>query len=40
LDKVYKTGRKVVENFKENMRIVFDEIFPGWNYRAVPAERS
>lgn len=40
VDKVYKTGRKVVENFKENMRIIFDEIFPGWNYRAVPAERS
>jgi len=40
LDKVYETGRKVVENFKENMRIVFDEILPGWNYCAVPAERS
>jgi hypothetical protein len=40
LDKVYKTGRKVVENFKENMRIVFDDIFPRWNYRAVPAECS
>ena len=40
LDKVYETGRKVVENFKENMRIVFDEILPRWNYCAVPAERS
>jgi hypothetical protein len=40
LDKVYKTGRKVLETFKENIRIVFDEILPGWNYRAVPAERS
>lgn len=40
LDKVYETGRKVVENFKENMRIVFDENLPAWNYCAVPAERS
>ncbi len=36
IDKVYEIGRKVAENFKETMRIVFDEILPQWNYRAVP----
>lgn len=35
-NKVYQTGRKVAENFKENMRIVFDNFLPQWNYRAVP----
>ena len=36
LDKVYRTGRKYSEGFKEKMRIVFDEILPKWNYRAIP----
>jgi hypothetical protein len=38
LDKVYEAGRKYAEGFKENMRIVFDEILPKWNYRAVPSQ--
>jgi Rhodopirellula transposase DDE domain len=37
LEKVYETGRKCAAGFKETMRIVFDEILPKWNYRAVPA---
>jgi cell fate (sporulation/competence/biofilm development) regulator YlbF (YheA/YmcA/DUF963 family) len=37
LDKVYQTGRKYAEGFKENMKIVFDEILPKWNYRVVPS---
>jgi hypothetical protein len=36
LEKVYETGRKCAEGFKEAMRIVFDEVLPKWNYRAVP----
>jgi hypothetical protein len=36
LEKVYETGRKCVDGFKETMRIVFDEFLPKWNYRAVP----
>ena len=36
LNKVYKTGRKVADNFKNTMKIVFDEYLPKWNYRAVP----
>ena len=37
LDKVYQTGRKYAAGFKEGMKIVFDEILPKWNYRAVPS---
>ncbi len=36
VNKIYETGKKVTEGFKENMRIRFDEILPKWNYRAVP----
>lgn len=36
LDKVYQTGRTVAANFKETMRIVFDDYLPQWNYRAIP----
>jgi hypothetical protein len=39
LEKVYETGRKCTAGFKETMRIVFDEILPKWNYRAVPDPR-
>lgn len=35
-EKVYKTGRKASDVFRENMPIIFDEILPKWNYRAVP----
>jgi hypothetical protein len=40
IDRVYQTGRKVVEGFKENMRIVFDDFLPKWNYCAVPLSQS
>ena len=36
LDKVYETGRKYAAGFKKTMQIVFDEVLPKWNYRAVP----
>lgn len=35
-DKTYQTGRKVAEDFKSNMKIVFDEFLPQWNYTAKP----
>lgn len=34
--RVYETGRKVARNFKATMTILFDELLPKWNYRAVP----
>ena len=36
LNGVYKTGRKVTQEFKEIMDIVFDDYLPQWNYTAVP----
>jgi Rhodopirellula transposase DDE domain len=36
LEKVYETGLKCEAGFKETMKIVFDEILPRWNYRAIP----
>lgn len=36
IDKVYETGRTVADDFKETMRIVFDDYLPEWNYRAIP----
>ena len=38
LDKIYQTGRHYAEGFKEDMKIVFDDILPKWNYRAIPAQ--
>jgi hypothetical protein len=34
--KVYETGRKYTEGFKQTMKILFDDFLPRWNYRAVP----
>ena len=36
IDKVYHKGRKVANDFKKTMCIVFDEFLPQWNYTAVP----
>jgi len=36
LDKAYATGRKCANGFKENLKIVFDDHLPKWNYRALP----
>lgn len=36
IDRVYETGRKVAQGFKENLRIAFDKFLPQWNYRAIP----
>ena len=34
--KVYALARKVSENFKKNMTIVFDDYLGKWNYKAIP----
>ena len=36
IDKVYKTGKKVSELFKNSMPIIFDKFLPNWNYKAMP----
>ena len=38
IDHVYETGRKVADDFRQNMRIQFDEHLPQWNYVAIPAQ--
>ena len=40
LNKLYETGRKVPEDFKKSMRIVFDALLGQWNYVAVPNRPS
>ena len=34
--KIYQTGKKTADEFKQNMKIIFDKILPKWNYRATP----
>ena len=36
LEQVYETGRKVTQDFKQTMEIVFDDYLPQWNYTAKP----
>lgn len=36
-DKIYQTGRKVAQDFRENMPIRFDDFLPLWNYSALPS---
>lgn len=36
VDKMYETGRKVTEEFKQTMKIIFDDFLPQWNYTAKP----
>ena len=40
IDRLYEIGRKYAEDFKENMRIVFDALLPKWNYTAIPTTLS
>ena len=37
LDEKFETKRKVAEDFKEKMRIQFDDYLPQWNYTAIPS---
>jgi len=36
LNGVYATGKKCADNFLDNMKIIFDDFLPRWNYRAAP----
>jgi hypothetical protein len=40
LDKVYATGRKTAPHFKEQMRVIFDDDLPQWNYTIPPSVTS
>jgi hypothetical protein len=32
----YETGRNATDEIKHNLKIVFDNLLPKWNYRTVP----
>jgi hypothetical protein len=32
----YATGRNATDHMKQNLKIVFDNLLPKWNYRAIP----
>jgi len=36
IDKVYETGKKISEDFKKNMKTIFDETLSKWNYKVIP----
>ena len=36
IDRVYETGKKVAEDFKKTMNVIFDEYLPQWNYVVKP----
>ena len=36
VDKIYQTGRKYAQDFRQNMTIAFDSHLPKWNYTAAP----
>ena len=36
MDKIYKKGRKVADDFKENLKVAFDDILGNWNYVVSP----
>ena len=38
--RAYETGRNATEAMKQNLEIVFDDLLPSWNYRAVPQMRQ
>ena len=35
--RLYETGRNATKEMKNGLRIVFDDLLPTWNYRAIPA---
>ena len=36
VEKIYQTGRKYSDNFKETIKIVSDDFLGQWNYKAIP----
>lgn len=40
LEGEYPTGQKAPKNYKETMRIVYDDELPKWNYRAIPTKKG
>lgn len=39
-NKIYESGKKATDNFKENCPIIFENLLGKWNYTAVPQNRE
>jgi hypothetical protein len=37
---IYETGRNATDEIKRNLKIVYDDLLPKWNYRAIPQIRQ
>lgn len=37
IDKTYQIGRKYATDFKDNMKIIFDDYLGKWNYTVIPS---
>jgi len=40
INKLFETGRNATKEIKENLRIIFDDVLPKWNYTAIPLSRQ
>lgn len=38
--RLYETGRNATEEIKSNLKILFDDLLPKWNYKATPQTRQ
>jgi len=38
--RIYETGRNATDEIKRNLKIVYDDLLPKWNYRAIPQIRQ
>jgi len=39
INRLYETGEKATDEMKANLRTIFDDVIPRWNYRFSPIER-
>ncbi|MCB9940207.1 MAG: hypothetical protein H6823_18365 [Planctomycetaceae bacterium] len=37
---IYEAGRNATDEIKRNLKIVYDDLLPKWNYRAIPQSRQ
>ena len=39
INRLFETGQKATDEIRSGLRIVFDELLPKWNYKAIPFSR-
>lgn len=40
IHKLFETGRNATKEMKDNLQIIFDDVLPKWNYKAIPISRQ